>query len=128
MKKLLLILVISLTCSSIYAQTKASQASLQAPKNNSLIEYYIKANQPSLPVYSNGEAYGYYIDEIPGAVSYEWSIVSNGGVRLWLVDWDDKAVDLTFSYQGYCTLTCTVTMSDNSVQVYTSDIGASDDY
>lgn len=128
MKKLLLALFISLSCSSIYAQKKNSQISPQAPASNTLIEYYIKANQPSSPVYSNGDSYGYYIDNIPGAVSYEWSIVSNGGVRLWLVDWDDKAVDLTFSYQGYCTLTCTVTMSDNSVVVYTSDIGASDDY
>lgn len=128
MKKLLLVLFISLICSSIYAQAKTNQVRPQVPTSTALIDYYIKANQPSSPVYSNGEAYGYYMDAIPGAVSYEWSIVSNGGVRLWLVDWDDKAVDLTFSYQGYCTLTCTVTMSDNSVVVYTSDIGASDDY
>lgn len=127
MKKLLLVLFLSFACSTIYAQTKTKEASLVAPSKNAATVYYIKANQPSYPVYSNGEAYGYYIDEIPGAVSYEWSIVGNG-VRLWLVDWDSKAVDLTFSYQGYCTLTCTVTMSDNSVQVYTSDIGASDDY
>nr|WP_121270275.1 hypothetical protein [Pedobacter schmidteae] len=127
MKKLLLILVISLTCSTIYAQTKTSPAGVQLASSNTLTQYYIKANQPSFPVYSNGEAYGYYIDEIPGAVSYEWSIVGHN-VVLWLSMWDDKAVDLTFSYQGYCTLTCTVTMSDNSVQVYNSDIGASDDY
>ncbi|MDR6783823.1 hypothetical protein ABIE26_002788 [Pedobacter africanus] len=103
MKKLLFILFLSFASSSIYAQ--------------------IRANAPSIPETANGESYGYYIDEIPGAVSYEWSVDGDAGAVIWLMPWNDKVVDLTFSWAGYCHLYCTVTKSDNSVEVFQYDIG-----
>ncbi|TKC54954.1 hypothetical protein FBD94_25700 [Pedobacter hiemivivus] len=107
MKKLLFVLFLTFACSSIYAQ--------------------IKANMPSAPVYSNGESYGYYIDEIPGAVSYVWSVEGTSGAIIWTMPWDEKMVDLTFSRPGYSHIYCTVTMSDDSVEVYQYDTGASDE-
>ena len=97
MKKLLFILFLSFACSAINAQ--------------------VKANSPG-PAYANGDSYGFYIDEIPGALSYEWSInPGTTGAVLWRADWTDLAVDLTFSHPGMCDVICTVTF-DNRVEVY----------
>lgn len=104
MKKLLFILLLSFTCSSIYAQ--------------------IKPSSPGQQETANGEGYGYYIDEIPGAVSYEWSTEDDAGATIWYVwPWDTKVIDITFSTPGYCHLYCTVTMSDNTVEIFQYDIG-----
>jgi|GEM_PF-1136279 len=108
MKKLLFILLLSFTCSSIYAQIKPWTFGQQE--------------------IANGESYDYYIDEIPGAVSYEWSIEGPSTVILsfpW-APWDPKVVAMAFSRSGQWTLYCTVTMGDNSVQVYDYLIGVSD--
>jgi hypothetical protein len=77
----------------------------------------VKANWPSGTVYANGDSYGYYIDEIPGAESYVWSVQgSPGGATIWPA-WD-TAIDLTFSTPGGYDVICTVTMSNNTVVVY----------
>jgi hypothetical protein len=94
MKKLLFILLLSLASSAMYAQITGS-------------------NGP----YANGDSFGYNIDDIPGAVSYEWSVQGATGAIIWPA-WD-TAVDLTFENSGICDLTCTVTLDDGSVEVYT---------
>ena len=97
MKKLLFILFLSFVCTSIHAQ--------------------VKANSPSTPVYNNGDSYGYYIDEIPGAVSYTWSVVGpSGGAMIWPA-WD-TAIDITFSKRGMYDVICTVTMDSGPDVVY----------
>ncbi len=98
MKKLLLVLFLSFVSSAIYAQAQ------------------IRANQPSETKYANGDSYGFYIDEIPNAESYVWSVQGNTGATIWPA-WD-TAIDLTFSYAGGCDLCCTVTLSNNTVLVY----------
>jgi hypothetical protein len=100
MKKLLFVLLLSFVCSGIHAQ--------------------VKANSPTTPVYANGDSYGYYIDEIPGAVSYEWSVQGGTGATIWPA-WD-TAIDLTYSYPGICEVICTVTMSNSSVVVYSLSV------
>ena len=101
MKKLLFVFFLSLACSTIYAQ--------------------VKANGPG-PYYGNGDSYGFYIDEIPGAVSYEWSVQGNTGAVIWPADWTDTAIDLTFSYEGMCDVICTVTLSNNTQVVYSLSV------
>ncbi|MBO9631532.1 MAG: hypothetical protein J7578_00340 [Chitinophagaceae bacterium] len=100
MKKLIIILLLSFVGSGIYAQ--------------------IKLTQPWVVESNNGDSFGYYLDPIPGAVSYDWQVAGNTGAIIWPA-WDE-AVDLTFTYSGVCYLTCTVTMSDNSVQVFLIEI------
>ena len=97
MKKLLFILLLSFASSAMYAQIKSSGGWESGP-------------------YANGDSYGYEIAEIPGAVSYEWSVQGSTGAVIWPA-WD-TAVDLTFSYPGMCDLICTVTLSNGSVEVY----------
>lgn len=97
MKKILFALFLTFACSSIYAQVKSNSG-------------------PNFQPYANGDSYGYYIDEIPGAVLYEWSVEGNSQATIWPA-WD-TAIDLTFSRAGYCNVICTVTMDDNSVVVY----------
>ena len=97
MKKLLFVLLLSFLCPGIYAQ--------------------VKANGPG-PYYANGDSYGFYIDEIPGAVSYEWSVQGSTGAVIWPADWTVTAIDLTFSYPGMCDVICTVTLDNGNVEVY----------
>lgn len=104
MKKLIFLLLLSVLCTGVFAQ--------------------IKLAQPWKPVLNDGDSYGYYLDPIPGAVSYVWSVTGNTGAIIWPA-WDE-AVDLTFSYAGYCLLTCTVTMEDNSVQLHSIEITVSE--
>jgi hypothetical protein len=96
MKKLLFVLLLSLVCSAMYAQ--------------------VRPLYPDMPVYANGDSYGFYIEEIPGAVSYEWSVQGANEAVIWPAD--PTAVDLTFSYPGMYDLICTVTMSNGSVEDY----------
>ena len=100
MKKLLFVLFFSLVCSAIQAQ--------------------VKANNPSATYYANGDSYGFYIDEIPGAVSYEWSVTGDSGAVIW-PGWD-TAIDITFGDEGYCQIFCTVTLSNGSVQVHELEV------
>jgi len=96
MKKLLFVLFLSFACSSIYAQVKANSNST---------------------VYCNGDSYGYYIDEIPGAVSYTWSVLGwAGGATIW-PGWD-TAIDITYSKAGIYDVICTVEMSSGPDLVY----------
>ncbi|SHE44082.1 hypothetical protein [Pedobacter caeni] len=91
MKKLLFVLFLSFACTSIYAQ--------------------VKATNPDLPVYNNGDSYGYYIDEIPGALYYTWTVVGpEGGSTVWYAG--DRAIDVVFSKKGMYDIICTVTMAD----------------
>jgi hypothetical protein len=99
MKKLLFVLLLSFVGSGMYAQ--------------------VKANGPG-PYYGNGDSYGFYIDEIPGAVSYDWSVQGNTGAVIWPA-WD-TAIDLTFSYAGMCDVICTVTMDNGAVVVYSLSV------
>ena len=101
MKKLLFVLLLSFACSGIYAQ--------------------VKANGPG-PYYGNGDSYGFYVDEVPGAVSYEWSVYGGTGAVIWPADWTDTAIDLTFSYAGICEITCTITLANNTQLVYTLSV------
>ncbi|MNL19716.1 hypothetical protein D3C87_1409320 [compost metagenome] len=97
MKKLLFVLFLSFACTSIYAQ--------------------VKANSPSTTMYCNGDSYGFYIDEIPGAVSYTWSVLGwAGGATIW-PGWD-TAIDMTFSKPGIYDIICTVQMDSGPDQVY----------
>lgn len=96
MKKLIAVLLFSLMCTGIYAQ--------------------VKANAPYLTVYANGDSYGYYIDPIPGAISYEWSTLGNTGAIIWPA-WD-TAIDITFSHPGMCDVICMVTMDNGTVVEY----------
>ncbi len=75
----------------------------------------VKANT-NQTLYCNGDSYGFYIDPIEGAVSYEWSTQGLTQATIWPA-WD-TAIDLTFSRPGMCDVICTVTMDDNSVRVY----------
>ena len=93
MKKLLFVLLLSIVSSGIFAQIKGT-----------------------LKAYNNGDSFGYNIDEIPGAVSYEWSVQGNTGATIWPA-WD-TAIDLTFSYPGMCDVICTVTLDNGMVEVY----------
>jgi len=97
MKKLLVVLLLSVACSAIHAQ--------------------VKPNGPG-PYYANGDSYGFYIDEIPGAVSYDWSVQGGTGAHIWTADWTVTAIDLTFSHAGMCDVICTVTLDNNTVEVY----------
>ena len=97
MKKLLFVLLLSFVCSGIYAQ--------------------VRSMAPGLTVYANGDSYGYYVDEIPEAVSYEWSVQGNTGAIVWSSDWVN-AVDITHSYPGMCDVICTITLIDGSEVVY----------
>lgn len=99
MKKLLFVLLLSFAFSGINAQVKSSGQG---------------------QAYNDGNSYGYYIDELPGAVSYEWSVQGNTGAVIWPA-WD-TAIDLTFSYPGMCDIICTVTFSNGSVEVYALQI------
>ncbi|HEY8898012.1 MAG TPA: hypothetical protein VIM79_24470 [Niastella sp.] len=99
MKKLLFALLLSFAFSGINAQVKSSGQG---------------------QAYNDGNSYGYYIDELPGAVSYEWSVQGNTGAVIWPA-WD-TAIDLTFSYPGMCDIICTVTFSNGSVEVYALQI------
>jgi len=102
MKKLLFVLFLTLTTSGLFAQVKAS------------------GDSPS----TNGDSYGYYINEIPNAASYEWSVVGEpGGATIWPA-WD-TAIDMTFSKPGGYIVRCTVTLDDGTVQVYDLDIWVS---
>lgn len=103
MKKILLILFLSVVSTTIYAQTPQVRANSTEDK------------------YANGDSYGFYIDEIPGAVSYEWSVQGTTDAHIWPA-WD-TAIDLTFSHSGYCDVICTVTMDNNTVVVYSLYIG-----
>lgn len=97
MKKLCLLLFLSFACSSIYAQ--------------------VKANQPSEIKYANGDSYGFYIEEVADAVSYTWSVEGTSGATIWPA-WD-TAIDLTFSYAGYCIVKCTVAKSTGPDEEFT---------
>jgi len=100
MKKLLFVLFLTFATSSIYAQVKANIG-------------------PNGITYANGDSYGYYIDEIPGAVSYEWSVVGQGAT-VWPA-WD-TAIDITYSNPGGYIVRCTVTLDNGNVQVYELDV------
>jgi hypothetical protein len=95
MKKLLFVLLLSLAGFAMQAQ--------------------VKANGPG-PYYANGDSYGFYIDELPNAVSYVWSVQGSTGATIWPA-WD-TAIDLTFSHAGMCDVICTVTFDNNTVEVY----------
>ena len=97
MKKLIFILLLSFAYSGISAQV-----------------WPMSSN----PVYSNGDTYGYYVDEVPDAVSYVWSVQGTTGATIWSSDWE-TAVDLTHSNAGICDITCTITLDNGSVLVYT---------
>ena len=97
MKKLIFIALLSFLCSGIHAQ--------------------VKANSPSQIKYCNGDSYGFYIDEIPGAVAYTWSTMGATQAHIWDTG-IETAVDLTFSRPGMCDVICTVTMDDGSEVVY----------
>jgi len=97
MKKLLVVLLLSFACSAINAQ--------------------VKANGPG-PYYANGDSYGFYIDELPGAVTYDWSVQGGTGAVIWHADWTDTAIDLTFSHAGMCDVICTVTFDNSPAEVY----------
>jgi hypothetical protein len=101
MKKLLFVLLLSFASVSMHAQ--------------------VKANGPG-PYYGNGDSYGFYIDEIPGAVSYVWSVQGTTGAVIWPASWTETAIDLTFSYQGMCDVICTVTMDNGSEVVYSLSV------
>ncbi|MES2275113.1 MAG: hypothetical protein V4592_03760 [Bacteroidota bacterium] len=105
MKKLLFVLFLTFACSSLYAQ--------------------VHKNQPGDTCYSNGDSYGVYIDDIPGAVSYDWSVDGTSQATIW-PGWD-TAIDLTFSHRGYCVVTCMVTMSNSAVVPYTLYIDVYDE-
>lgn len=106
MKKLLLVLFLSFACSSIYAQ--------------------VKANQPSDVKYANGDSYGFYIEEVPDADTYTWSVDGTSGATIW-PGWD-TAIDLTFSHAGYCILKCTVTKTVGPPEEFYLYIEVYDDY
>lgn len=96
MKKLLFVLLLSFACTSIYAQVKETNLGQE--------------------VYSNGDSYGYYIDAIPGAISYDWSIQGSGDAIIYPVG--DRWIDIIFEDPGYYDVICVVTMSDNSKVTY----------
>jgi hypothetical protein len=97
MKKLLFILFFCFASSSIYAQITGSSTA-----------------------YANGDSFGYSVNEVSGAVSYDWSVSGNAQATIWPA-WD-TAIDLTFSHAGGCIVTCTITLSNSSVLVYDKDI------
>jgi len=101
MKKLVFVFLLSLACSAINAQVKANGSG---------------------PYYGNGDSYGFYVDEVPGAVSYEWSVAGGTGAVIWPADWTDTAIDLTFSYAGICEITCTITLSNGSQVIQTLSV------
>lgn len=101
MKKFLFVLLLSFACSGIYAQ--------------------VKANGPG-PYYSNGDSYGFYVDEVPNAVSYDWSVYGGTGATIWPADWTPTAIDLTFSNPGICEVTCTITLDNGAQLVYTLSV------
>ncbi|MEO6520076.1 MAG: hypothetical protein ABIN91_00230 [Mucilaginibacter sp.] len=94
MKKLLFVLLLSFASSGLFAQQ-------------------VKANQPSDIKYSNGDSYGFYVDDVPGAVSYDWWVEAGVTQATIWPAWD-TAIDLTFSHAGYCIVHCTITMSSGT--------------
>lgn len=96
MKKLLFVLFLSFACTTIYAQ--------------------VKETNPGQPVYANGDSYGYYIDDIPGAISYEWSVEALGGYTIYPAG--DRWIDIIFSNTGNYRIICVVTMSDFSEVIH----------
>ena len=98
MKKLLFILFFCFASSSIYAQITGEATA-----------------------YANGDSFGYSVNEVPGAVSYDWSVSGNSQATIWS-SWEDTAIDLTFSHAGGCIVTCTITLSNSSVIVYYMDV------
>nr|WP_121270277.1 hypothetical protein [Pedobacter schmidteae] len=106
MKKLLFVLFLSFACSSIYAQVKETNG--------------------GQPTYANGDSYGYYINAIPGAISYDWSIQgpANGYI---IYPAGDRWMDVIFSKVGYYDIICVVTMSDYSEVTYAISIPVSEE-
>lgn len=76
----------------------------------------VKGPSGGTVIYSNGDSYGFWIDPIPGAVSYEWSTLGNTGALIWPA-WD-TAIDITFSHPGMCDVICMVTMENGDVVEY----------
>lgn len=103
MKKLLFVLFLSFACSTIYAQ--------------------VRENNPGQPTYANGDSYGYFIDEIPGAISYSWSVQGTEGGHI-LFPAGDRLIDIIFTKVGYYDIICVVTLSDYSEVTYAISVGA----
>lgn len=93
---------LSFACTTIYAQ--------------------VKENNPGQPIYANGDSYGFYIDEIPGAISYEWSVM---GYDYLLFPVGDRLLDIIFLQPGYYDVICTVTMSDYTEVIHATSVGVS---
>jgi len=106
MKKLLFILLLCFAGSGVYAQ--------------------VKANDPTMIKYSNGDSYGFYVDDVPDAVSYTWS-VDPGVTQATIWPAWDTAIDLTFSHAGHCTIYCTVTTSSGPPIVLSLEVDVYDE-
>ncbi|NML19242.1 hypothetical protein HHL16_00085 [Pseudoflavitalea sp. G-6-1-2] len=96
MKKLILALLLTFTLSAGFSQ-------VYGPASGTTI-------------YANGDSYGFWMNEIPGAVSYEWYTLGNTGATIW-PGWD-TAIDITFSRPGMCDVICKVTMENGTVVEY----------
>ncbi|MDR6783824.1 hypothetical protein ABIE26_002787 [Pedobacter africanus] len=90
MKKLLIVLFLSFACSTIYAQVRETNG--------------------GQPTYANGDSYGYYVDNVPGAVSYEWFVQGSGQTVLFPAG--DRFLDIIFYDPGAYDIICVVTKSD----------------
>jgi hypothetical protein len=99
MKKLLFVLFLTFASSTLFAQVKANGG-------------------PGHKPCAQSDTYGYYIDEIPDAVSYEWSSIGGS-----LIEYaSDTSIDAAFFSPGWHIIRCTVTLSDNTVVVYDLDV------
>ncbi|MES2276503.1 MAG: hypothetical protein V4592_10795 [Bacteroidota bacterium] len=95
MKKLLFVLLLAFAGTGVFAQVKPNSSG---------------------PVYANGDSYGYYVDEQPGAISYDWSVQGNTNATIYPA-WD-TAIDIIFSNAGFEDVICTVTTATTSYPLY----------
>ena len=99
MKKLLFVMFLTFASTSLFAQID------------------VKPTSPNTPMYA-GDSYGFYIDEVPDAVAYTWSLTGATNSTIYPSSFSDRYIDVLFGQAGYTDVTCTVTLSNNTEVVY----------
>jgi hypothetical protein len=93
MKKLLIVLLLSFACTTIYAQVTSF----------------------STDIYADGNSYGFSVTPISNAVSYDWHVQGSGTSTIYYSGTVmESLIDVIFDSPGYYDITCIITLEDDT--------------
>lgn len=95
MKKLLIVLLLSFACTTIYAQVTPF----------------------STDIYADGNSYGFSVNPVSNAVSYAWYVQGPGNTTIYFNGTVmENMIDVIFDSPGYYDITCIITL-ENDTQI-----------